>query len=69
MEKDIITLLIKRDFLGLEKFIDAFGTDIIKCIRSILNHPKEKIYHKEAENEVFYRIWQKIATYDAKKAA
>lgn len=69
MEKDIITLLIKRDFLGLEKFIDVFGTDIIKCIRSILNHPKEKIYHKETENEVFYRIWQKIATYDAQKSS
>ncbi|GGC82876.1 sigma-70 family RNA polymerase sigma factor [Enterococcus wangshanyuanii] len=69
MEKDIITLLIERNFLGLEKFIDVFGTDIIKCIRSILNHPKERIYHKETENEVFYRIWQKIATYDAQKSS
>ncbi|MFD2305844.1 sigma-70 family RNA polymerase sigma factor [Enterococcus termitis] len=69
MEKEVIALLIAKNFLGLEKFIDLFGTDIIKCIRSILNHPKEKMYHKEVENEVFYRIWQKIASYDAEKSS
>ncbi|MGX7245225.1 RNA polymerase sigma factor [Enterococcus quebecensis] len=69
MEKEIIELLINKDFLGLEKFIDLFGTDIVKCIRSILNHTDERTYHKEVENEVFYRIWQKISTYSEEKSS
>lgn len=69
MEKEIIALLIKRDFLGLEQFIDLLGSDIVKCIRALLNHPEEITYRKEAENEVFYRIWQKIASYDADKSS
>ncbi|WP_254907548.1 hypothetical protein [Candidatus Enterococcus lemimoniae] len=56
MEKEIIALLIKRDFLGLEQFIDLLGSDIVKCIQALLNHPEEITYRKEAENEVFYRI-------------
>ncbi|MBO0473307.1 hypothetical protein IGL98_002057 [Enterococcus sp. DIV0840] len=69
MEKEIISLLKEKDFLGLEKFIDLFGTDIIKCIRVILDRPEETIYRKEAENEVFYRIWQKISSYDEAKSS
>lgn len=69
MEKEIVSLLINRDFLGLEKFIDLLGTDIIKCIRAILNHSEEATYRKEVENEVFYRIWQKISSYDANKSS
>ncbi|MGX7262812.1 RNA polymerase sigma factor [Enterococcus crotali] len=69
MEKEIVALLIKKDFLGLEKFIDLLGTDIIKCIQAILSHSEEINYRKEVENEVFYRIWQKISTYDADKSS
>lgn len=69
MEKEIILLLQKKDFLGLEKFIDFLGTDIVKCIRAILNHPEEITFRKETENEVFYRIWQKISSYDADKSS
>lgn len=69
MEKEIVALLRKQDFSGLEKFIDLLGTDIVKCIRAILNHPEERTYRKEAENEVFYRIWQKISSYDADKSS
>ncbi|MEI5995480.1 sigma-70 family RNA polymerase sigma factor [Candidatus Enterococcus mansonii] len=69
MEKEIIDLLIKKDFLGLEKLIDLLGTDIVKCIRAVLNHSNEKAYHKEVENEVFYRIWQKIDSFDENKSS
>ncbi|EOL43288.1 sigma-70 family RNA polymerase sigma factor [Enterococcus caccae] len=69
MEQEIVELLKKQDFLGLEKFIDLLGTDIVKCIRAILNHSEEITYQKEAENEVFYRIWKSIASYDAKKSS
>ncbi|WP_086312884.1 hypothetical protein A5821_000445 [Enterococcus sp. 7F3_DIV0205] len=69
MEKEIVALLKKQDFLGLEKFIDLLGTDIVKCIRAILNHPEERTYRKEAENEVFYRIWQKISSYDENRSS
>lgn len=68
-EKEIVARLKAQDFLGLEKFIDLLGTDIVKCIRAILNHAEERVYHKEVENEVFYRIWQKIASYDADKSS
>ncbi|MBO0447363.1 MULTISPECIES: sigma-70 family RNA polymerase sigma factor [Enterococcus] len=69
MEKEIVALLIGKDFLGLEKLIDLLGTDIVKCIRAILNHSDEITYRKEVENEVFYRIWQKIDHYDAQKSS
>lgn len=69
MEKEIILLLKEKDFLGLEKLIDLFGTDIIKCIRAILNRSEETIYRKEAENEAFYRIWQTISSYDPDKSS
>lgn len=69
MEKEIIALLYEKDYQGLSKLIDYMGADIVYTIRRILNHSEEQSVHKEVENEVFYKIWKKITTYDQQKSS
>lgn len=69
MEEKIVSLLKKQDFKGLELLIDMLGTDILKTIHAILNRPEEDSYQKETENEVFYKIWQKIQQFDSRKSS
>lgn len=69
MDSKIIALVNKRDYKGLELLIDQLGNDIIKTIRAVLNRPEEYSYHEETENEVFYRIWKTMPTFDSQKSS
>lgn len=68
-EKQLIQALREKDFRGLEALIDDYGFAICQAIWGILNHPAEASYRKEVENEVFYKIWEKIGDFDPQKAS
>lgn len=68
-EKQLVQALRQKDFRGLEALIDDYGFAICQAIRIILNHPVEASYHKEVENEVFYKIWEKSVAFDPQKAS
>ena len=68
-EKQLIQALREKDFRGLEALIDDYGFAICQAVWGILNHPAEASYRKEVENEVFYKIWEKIGDFDPQKAS
>lgn len=49
--------------------IDAYGEEIIKAMNAILNRTEERSCHKEAENEVCYKIWKSIDQFDPSKSS
>lgn len=69
MDSKITALINKRDYKGLELLIEYLGNDIIKTIRAVLSRPEEHSYHEETENEVFYRIWKRMPTFDSQKSS
>ncbi|MDT2757868.1 sigma-70 family RNA polymerase sigma factor [Enterococcus asini] len=69
MEDELITQLKKRDFAGLENLIAEYGEAILRTIHAILKESHEQSEWEMVENEVFYGIWEKINTYDSKKAS
>lgn len=68
-DQEIVQLIQQKDFRGLEALIDLYSCSICSMIRLILNHPAEKTYLKEVENEVFYKIWDKIEQFDETKSS
>ncbi|MHC5216275.1 sigma-70 family RNA polymerase sigma factor [Enterococcus sp. LJL128] len=65
----IVKLIKDQNFKGLELLIDHLGKDILKTIYSILDRPEERDYRREAENEVFYKLWKKMNHYNATKSS
>ncbi|MDH6364022.1 RNA polymerase sigma factor (sigma-70 family) [Enterococcus sp. PF1-24] len=63
LDESIIAALVAKDYNGLELLIDKYGLTILKTIHQILNRSEERSYQQEVENEVFYTIWKKSATY------
>jgi len=68
-DREIVALVTQKNYDGLEKMIDCYGGTILRTIRYILNHPTEHSYLKEAENEVFYKLWQVIPQYQPEKSS
>ncbi|MCB5950770.1 sigma-70 family RNA polymerase sigma factor [Enterococcus sp. BWT-B8] len=69
MDAKIVELMKMKDFRGLELLINSYGEEIIKTINAVLNRTEEHNYHKEAENEVFYKIWRSIDQFDVSKSS
>lgn len=69
MDDEIVELLKEQDFKGLELLIELLGNDIIKTICAVLNRPEEYSHHKDAENEVFYKLWKGISQFNEEKSS
>lgn len=63
-EKKLIQLIEAGDFDGLELLIDLFGTDILRTIQYVLNHPSEHSHIQDVQNKVFFRLWRQLPNYD-----
>lgn len=68
-DEQIIDLLQKKEYVGLEILIDIYGYSIVTTIRAILNQSVEQSYLKDVENAVFYKIWENASLFDSTKSS
>ncbi|WP_314067597.1 sigma-70 family RNA polymerase sigma factor [uncultured Vagococcus sp.] len=65
----MLALVKAGDYLGLEYLIELYGTDILRTIHYILNHPAENSFIEDVQNKVFYRLWQELKQYNPEKSS
>jgi RNA polymerase sigma-70 factor (ECF subfamily) len=68
-DQELIGLIKKKDYSGLEQLIDCYGSSILMTIHRILSAPHEQSDWSDVANEVFYEIWRKIDSYKADKSS
>ncbi len=64
----LIPLLVERDKVALEKFIDDYSTLILKVIAYILNESYEKEYIEECYDDVIMIILNKCSSFEYKSS-
>lgn len=69
MDENLIELIKREDFQGLELLIEEYGSSIMKTISSVLSYPYEKSSIDDVMNETLYQIFTKIHTYNPEKSS
>ncbi|WP_368256564.1 sigma-70 family RNA polymerase sigma factor [Enterococcus innesii] len=67
-DEEIIERIKKKDYAGLEELLAVYGDSMLRTIHSVLSQPHEVSERQDVANEVFYEVWQKIATYQPERS-
>lgn len=68
-DEQIISQLRAHDEAGLVALMEQYGQLVRQIIWRYLRSEYERGYTRDIENRAYYRIWQKIALYDASKGS